>query len=82
MKVITSTENLELGVLPAKVLLLLSKYAHELKRHNGFILKLSSQHVMRDLHYANALCDSAQLNSIYDEIVLEVNIYLAEQETR
>lgn len=82
MRVVTSTEKLQLGVMPPVVLRLLSHFAHELKKETGFVLKLGSKHVMRDLHYANVLSDSDNLHSIYDEILLEVNVHLAEQEGR
>ncbi|MEM7360992.1 MAG: hypothetical protein AAF431_18010 [Pseudomonadota bacterium] len=82
MRVVTSTEKLQLGVIPPVVLRLLSHYAHELKKETGFVLKLGSKHIMRDLHYANVLSDSENLHGIYDDILLEINVHLADQEGR
>ena len=50
MRKLKNLEEVNAAALPAKVLVLLSKYANALRKHNGLILKLSSLNVFRNVH--------------------------------
>ena len=82
MAVIRSLEGVELEVFSPKLMLLLSKYAHELKKHNGLVLKFKSKSIFDDVHHASLLVDSDTLQDLYQQALLEVNIQLAENEGR
>ena len=82
MAVIRSLEGVELEVFSPKLMLLLSKYAHELKKHNGLVLKFKSKSIFDDVHRASLLADSDLLQDLYQQALFEVNIQLAENEGR
>ena len=73
---ITSLKNVNALALPAKVLVLLSKYAQALRAHNGTVLKLSSLRVFKHIHTTCMKANDQTLIHIYVELLREVNIHL------
>jgi len=76
MNKIKSLENVNALALPAKVLVLLSKYAKELKSVNGTVIKLSSLRVFLHVHQTCVQARNTKLNTIYHELLAEVNIHI------
>lgn len=76
MEKLQSLENVNALALPAKVLVLLSKYAQYLRAHNGTILKLSSLRVFKHIHRTCQNAQDPKLNSIYQQLLHEVNIHI------
>jgi len=73
---LSSLENVNALALPAKVLVLLSKYAKSLRAHNGTVLKLSSLRVFRHIHVTCMKASSPKLNEIYSELLEEVDLHI------
>ena len=76
MKKLTSLEDVNALALPAKVLVLLSKYAQTLKSSNGTIIKLSSLRVFMHVHQTCVKANDAGLNIIYHQMLDEVNQHI------
>lgn len=76
MKKIKNLEDINALALPAKVLVLLSKYAKALKSSNGMVIKLSSLKVFYYVHQTCIQARNSQLNSIYHELLTEVNLHI------
>lgn len=74
---LNSLENINALALPAKVLVLLSKYAKALRNHNGTILKLSSLRIFKHIHDTCEKANSPKLNVIYDQLLAEVNNHIS-----
>ena len=72
-----SLEDVSASALPAKVLVLLSKYAQALRKSSGLIIKLSSLSVFKHVHRTKEDANKAVLNVLYEELLEEVNKHLA-----
>ena len=82
MQVLTSLKDVSLGVLSPRAMVLLARYAQRLKKYSGIVLKLNAKTILNDVHSANSLIDKPDLQQLYEEILLEVNIQLANEEGR
>jgi len=71
-----SLEDVNALALPAKVLVLLSKYAQALRDHNGTILKLSSLRVFKHIHDTCEEANYHKLDKIYAKLLKEVNQHI------
>lgn len=71
-----SLEEVNASVLPAKVLVLLSKYAQAMRKHTGLVIKISSLNVFKHVHNTNKLTDHLQIRQLHRELLLEVNSHL------
>jgi hypothetical protein len=69
-------EEVNASVLPAKVLVLLSKYAQAMRKHTGLVIKISSLNVFKHVHNTNRLTDHLQIRKLHRELLLEVNSHL------
>ena len=69
---LSNLEEVNASALPAKVLVLLSKYAHALRKHNGLILKLSSMNVFRHVHSTNHASQHEVVHAVHAELLAEV----------
>ena len=76
MDKVTSLENINASALPAKMLILLSKYAKTLRNTNGTIIKLSSLRIFMHVHKTCEAANSKQLNYYYDEMLEEINKHI------
>jgi len=73
MKRLKSLEDVNALALPAKVLVLLSKYAKELRMKNGTVIKLSSLRIFLHVHQTCLKANDTRLNIIYHQLLDEVN---------
>jgi hypothetical protein len=71
-----SLEEVNASVLPAKVLVLLSKYAQAMRKHTGLVIKISSLNVFKHVHNTNKLTGHLQIQKLHRELLLEVNRHL------
>lgn len=71
-----SLEEVNASVLPAKVLVLLSKYAQAMRKHTGLVIKISSLNVFKHVHNTNKLTGHLQIRKLHRELLLEVNSHL------
>jgi len=71
-----SLEEVNASVLPAKVLVLLSKYAQAMRKHTGLVIKISSLNVFKHVHNTNKLTDHLQIRKLHRELLIEVNDHL------
>jgi len=76
MNKLTNLEDVNALALPAKVLVLLSKYAQELQATNRTVIKLSSLRVFMHVHQTCLKAETPKLNKIYHELLDEVNQHL------
>lgn len=67
-----SLEKVDATTLPAKVLVLLSKYAIALKNHNGTVIQLSSLNVFRHVHHTSLLCKDPIAQKIHRQLMVQV----------
>ncbi len=75
---LVSLDEVNASVLPAKVLVLLSKYAQAMRKHTGLVIKISSLNVFKHVHNTNKLTDHIQIRQLHRELRLEVNNHLRE----
>ena len=73
---LSSLENVNALALPAKVLVLLSKYAQALRAHNGTILKLSSLRIFKHIHTTCLNANTPKLKYVYKQLLDEVNLHI------
>jgi len=76
MNKIKSLEDVNALALPAKVLVLLSKYAKELRAKNGTVIKLSSLRIFFHVHQTCLKAKDTRLNIIYYQLLDEVNKHI------
>lgn len=76
MRKLKNLEEVNASALPAKVLVLLSKYANALRKHNGLILKLSSLNVFRNVHKTSCRAKHPEVHEVYQELLDEVRVHL------
>ena len=68
-------DKVHVRVLPPKVIKLLAQFAYYLKKHNGVVIRLSSEDVLQDVHEACIGANFEVLDDIYEEIVDEISSY-------
>ena len=71
-----SLEEVNASVLPANVLVLLSKYAQAMRKHTGLVIKVSSLNVFKHVHNTNKVTGHRQIRQLHRELLLEVNSHL------
>lgn len=76
MNKLKSLEEVNALALPAKVLVLLSKYTKVLKMKNGTVIKLSSLRVFLHVHQTCLKAKDTRLNIIYYQLLDEVNRHI------
>ena len=69
-------EEVNASALPAKVLVLLSKYAQAIRTHTGLVIKINSLNVFKHVHNTNKLTNHLQIRRLHRELLLEVNEHL------
>ncbi len=75
---LTNLDEVNASVLPAKVLVLLSKYAQSMRKHTGLVIKISSLNVFSHVHNTNKLTDHPEIRQLHRDLLLEVNRHLRE----
>ena len=75
---LVSLEEVNASVLPAKVLVLLSKYAQAMRKHTGLVIKISSLNVFKHVHNTNKLTDHLEIRRLHRDLLVEVNEHLRE----
>lgn len=73
---LTNLKEVSASVLPARVLVLLSKYAQALRVHNGMVLKISSVNVFKNIYRTYPLARHPAIKRIHAELLAEVNMHL------
>ena len=81
MKKQLDLDEVNINVLPPKVVMLLSQFAHYIKKHDGIVIKLASKTILKDVHDAHLKVNNYILDDLYKKIVDEVNINI-EDKTR
>jgi len=76
MNKLKSLEDVNALALPAKVLVLLSKYAKALRMKNGTVIKLSSLRIFFHVHQTCIKAKDTHLNIIYHQLLDEVNSHI------
>jgi len=76
MQKVESLGDIELEVLPSKVVRIMSKFSHKLRKYNGMVLKLSSKTVLKELEHIHVAIDDHELNGMYFEVEDELSQYL------
>jgi len=74
---LVSLEEVNASVLPARVLVLLSKYAQAMHEHAGLIIKISSMNVFRHVHKTHTVTPHPAVQKIYRELLVEVATHVA-----
>ncbi len=74
---LVSLEEVNASVLPARVLVLLSKYAQSMRKHTGLVIKISSMNVFRHVHNTHKLTQHAAVRKLYRELLDEVGTHVA-----
>lgn len=73
---LVNLDEVNASVLPAKVLVLLSKYAQAMRKHTGLVIKISSLNVFKHVHNTNKLTDHLQIKQLHRDLIIEVNRHL------
>ena len=71
-----SLEEVNAAILPATVLVLLSKYAQAIRKTTGLVIKISSLNVFQHVHDTNGLTEFLEVQQLYRELQFEVNRHL------
>jgi len=71
-----SLDEVSAVVLPAKVLVLLSKYAQATRKHTGLVVKISSMNVFKHVHNINKLTEHPEVRRLHRDLLVEVNKHL------
>lgn len=75
---IESLDKVSAAVLPAKVLVLLSKYAQTMRKHTGLVIKISSMNVFKHVHNTHKLTQHPEVIALHRTLLSEVNKHLSE----
>ena len=75
---LVSLDEVNASVLPAKVLVLLSKYAQSMRKHTGLVIKISSMNVFKHVHNTNKLTEHPEVRRLHRDLLIEVNHHLME----
>lgn len=73
---LTSLEEVSASVLPAKVLVMLSKYAQAMRKHTGLVIKISSMNVFKHVHNTHKLTQHPVVQQLHKELLSEVNTHI------
>jgi len=73
---LVSLEEVSASVLPARVLVLLSKYAQAMRKHTGLVIKISSINVFRHVHKTHKLTNHSAVRKLYQELLEEVDSHI------
>ena len=73
-------EEVSAEVLPANVLVLLSKYAQAMRKHTGLVIKISSLNVFKHVHDTQKLTYHPAVKKLHLELLYEVTKHI-ERET-
>ncbi len=65
-------------VLPAKVMVLLSKYSQAVKEYEGAVIQLSSLNVFKHVHNSYSRSKHPAVHNCYKYLLREVNYHLKE----
>jgi len=71
-----SLEEVDASALPAKVLVLLSRYAQALRNCNGLIIKLSSLEIFQYVESTSRMAGNPELQQAYHNLLKEVNLHI------
>lgn len=63
----------DVKVLTPKVMVLLSKFASELRKESGTCLKLNTDHVFMDVYQSRKETENIKLKILYSKILKEMN---------
>ena len=74
---LVSLKEVNASILPANVLVLLSKYAQAMRTHTGLVIKISSLNVFKHVHNTNKLTENIAVRRLYRELLLEVNNHIS-----
>ncbi|GAA6137587.1 hypothetical protein NBRC116583_13340 [Arenicella sp. 4NH20-0111] len=78
MKKIRNLYSAKATVLPARVMVLLSKYSQAVKEHEGVVIQLSSLNVFKHVHASYARSRHPAVHKSYKMLLNEVNLHLSE----
>lgn len=72
-----SLNEVNATILPGRVLVLLSKYAQELRKHTGLVIKVSSMNVFKHVDNTSKFTESPVIHKLHKQLLIEVNKQLA-----
>ena len=78
MERLSNLYGVKATVLPASVLVLLSKYSRAVKDCDGVIIQLSSLNVFKHVHNSFARSSSSSVKRCYRALLRDVNRHLSE----
>ncbi len=78
MKKVKNLYGVKATVLPAKVMVLLSKYAQAIKEFEGVVIQLSSLNVFKHVHNSYTRSKHPAVHKCYKYLLREVNMHLQE----
>ena len=78
MKKVKNLYGVKATVLPAKVMVLLSKYSQAVKEYEGAVIQLSSLNVFKHVHNSYARSTHPAVRRCYRYLLKEVNNHLQE----
>ncbi len=78
MKKVRNLYGVKATVLPARVMVLLSKYAQAIKDNDGVVIQLSSLNVFKHVHNSYIRSQSPAVHKCYKFLLREVNHHLVE----
>ena len=73
MKRVIALNQVNAAILPAKILVLLSKYSQSVRKHTGLIVRISAMDVFVQVHNTNKITEHLDVRRIYRELQVEVN---------
>lgn len=73
---IVNLEEVSAEVLPAEVLVLLSKYAQAMRKHTGLVIKISSLNVFKHVHRTHKLTQHPSVRKLHLELLCLVNSHI------
>ena len=76
MNTVKDLNDVEAKVLPARVMVLLSKYSQALKEDESIIIQLSSLNVFKHVHQSYLNTTSSRVIKYYNILLKEVNLHV------
>jgi len=76
MATLISLDQVNASILPANVMVLLSKYAQATHRYTGMVVELSSMSVFEQVHKTNRLTSNLEVRRLHRNLLVEVNRHL------
>ena len=77
MEKLEQLDQVSASVLPAKVIVLLSKYAQSMRKHTGLVIKISSMNVFKHVHNTHKLTQHPEVIKLHKALLAEVNKHIA-----